>query len=665
MQSVCISIVAFSATENQYETFNNILSLAIKCAGDALYLGELADANLLVIWVKSEEDRQVLGSYQEDYPPEQLIVIASDEFAVDAYWYVSYPQNSQMPSVLGITNLLSRIQAFFFLNQEFDRFFLPDESLYGLIQEAVQDGVARKCTYPSCPDLYIAPQEQAFYLQQPLDTIIPMILADRQTVMLTDLSDEQLANIVSYAQFSSRLPQYVFLNEEGTDTFHRYPLKDLQAFVILIASQGRILSGHSLADSVFLKRQPDDFGLAEYDKVYKAIADCMGGRPLTLKSIAEKTQCPLFQVIGFYNVCSVFDLIGEGESIVSIESYDDTVFIAFDDVVEVTDPIESDESDEVTVSTGPAEWLEANGIVDPATWSETDGMIGTAEEAGTAGLFDSAEWLETDSITDTATGTETDGMIGTAEEAGTAGLFDATESLETDGIAYTATWAETDGMIGTAEEAGTAGLFDTALSEAVDETEISVAESPSAPISLESLFNERASDLNGRIKIIIAGGFGAGKSMAIATLCDGRPITTETRLRTDENAKKATTTVALDYGKMRLHDGLALILYGTPGLRRFDFMLPILCENAWGIVLLIDNTDADPLAELDRHLKRAEKILDKIPAVIGITHCDINAQPSVADYKIHLAKRGLAIPVMQTDARDRESLVNLIAALAA
>ena len=99
-------------------------------------------------------------------------------------------------------------------------------------------------------------------------------------------------------------------------------------------------------------------------------------------------------------------------------------------------------------------------------------------------------------------------------------------------------------------------------------------------------------------KIIFTGPVGAGKTTAINSISDLPPIKTDASASDMAKYRKASTTVALDYGVMNLPGGEKLHLYGTPGQERFDFMWDILVTGGIGLVLLLDNTRADPFQDM-------------------------------------------------------------------
>ena len=164
-------------------------------------------------------------------------------------------------------------------------------------------------------------------------------------------------------------------------------------------------------------------------------------------------------------------------------------------------------------------------------------------------------------------------------------------------------------------------------------------------------------------KLIFTGPVGAGKSTAIASLSD-RPVVATDAMASDETRqRKSTTTVAMDYGVMRLDGGGQVHLYGTPGQERFDFMWDILSQGGMGLVLLVDNARPDPLADLSLYVKRFRKLIDERNLVVGVTRMDVSRQVSLASYHQQLDALGVKAPVFEVDARERADVAVLVEAL--
>lgn len=173
-------------------------------------------------------------------------------------------------------------------------------------------------------------------------------------------------------------------------------------------------------------------------------------------------------------------------------------------------------------------------------------------------------------------------------------------------------------------------------------------------------------DANHKIKIVFTGCVGAGKTTAIATISEVAPLSTEAKPTEDSVVKrKSTTTVAMDFGELTLEDNTKLYLYGTPGQRRFDFMCHILTRGALGLIILIDNSHENPMAELDYFLNLNAAFLQESAAVIGITHYDESTKPSIDEYYRVLEERGDPWPVLHADARNAADVVVLLNTLLA
>jgi small GTP-binding protein len=167
-----------------------------------------------------------------------------------------------------------------------------------------------------------------------------------------------------------------------------------------------------------------------------------------------------------------------------------------------------------------------------------------------------------------------------------------------------------------------------------------------------------------KIKVVIAGPFAAGKTQFINTVSEIKTVRTERRTQhLSEKFVKDYTTVAMDFGKIRIDDEHELYLFGTPGQFRFDFMWEILGEGALGIIILVDSTDPTTFHE-------ARKIINffqsrfPVPIVVGANKQDLPNAWSPEDVRIALdIDEEEGIPVIPVSAIDKESVKNTLLTL--
>jgi uncharacterized protein len=168
------------------------------------------------------------------------------------------------------------------------------------------------------------------------------------------------------------------------------------------------------------------------------------------------------------------------------------------------------------------------------------------------------------------------------------------------------------------------------------------------------------------VKIVIAGGFGVGKTTMVGTVSETTPLRTE-EILTDRSVgvddtsgvgAKASTTVAMDFGRITVREDLVLYLFGTPGQERFWFMWDELSLGALGAVVLADTRRlADCFPSVDYFERRGTPFIVAVNCFEGARRYDLD--------EVRLAlSLGPSVPVVMCDARDRSSSKEVLIRLA-
>ncbi|MVU83133.1 ATP-binding protein [Nocardia sp. ET3-3] len=167
------------------------------------------------------------------------------------------------------------------------------------------------------------------------------------------------------------------------------------------------------------------------------------------------------------------------------------------------------------------------------------------------------------------------------------------------------------------------------------------------------------------MKIVISGGFGVGKTTFIGAISEIEPLATEAAMTEaaaniddpGHRADKTQTTVALDFGRITLDRSLILYLFGTPGQERFVFLWDDLVDGALGAVIVVDTSRIDDCYPVLDYFEQT-----RTPFVVVVNRFDGEPRFDLDEVREALELED-DIPVLECDARDRESVKNVLVAL--
>ncbi len=164
-------------------------------------------------------------------------------------------------------------------------------------------------------------------------------------------------------------------------------------------------------------------------------------------------------------------------------------------------------------------------------------------------------------------------------------------------------------------------------------------------------------------KIVVAGGFGVGKTTLVNSVSEVAPLNTDAWMTEASEgvddlppgAGKLTTTVAMDFGRITLHQDLLLYLFGTPGQARFWFLWDDLSRGALGAVVLVDTSRIDQSFAAVNYFEN-----DSVLPFVVAVNCFAGTPRHHFDEVRDALALNDSVPLIECDARDRASAIDVL-----
>jgi small GTP-binding protein len=137
------------------------------------------------------------------------------------------------------------------------------------------------------------------------------------------------------------------------------------------------------------------------------------------------------------------------------------------------------------------------------------------------------------------------------------------------------------------------------------------------------------------VKVVVTGPFNAGKTEFIRAVSEIDVVSTERKISLEAEKIKESTTVAMDFGRITVDNGLVLYMFGTPGQKRFDFMWEILSEGMLGFIVMVDSSRPETFREA-RSILETFRAYAPTPYVVAANKQDFHDAWDLDDMRVAL-----------------------------